>query len=64
MRALVTSSAVGLRDCARREPYRRLRETSRVETSVVFYDRGPQEAMTLQTPRRPSRAPKSRSKVQ
>ena len=61
---LVSSSAVGLRDLARRVPYRRLRETSRVETSVVRYDREPHEAVTMRTPRRPSRAPKSRSKVQ
>ena len=61
--ALASSSAVGLLNRARRVPYRRLRETSRVETSVVRYDREPHEAVTLQTPRRPSRAPKSLSKV-
>ena len=38
MGALVTSSALGLRDIARRVPYWRFRETSRVETSVVRYD--------------------------
>ena len=64
MGALVTSSAVGLRDLARRMPYWRLHETSKVETSVVRYDRGAHEAVTLRTLRLPSRAPKSRSNVQ
>ena len=59
--ALASSSAMGLRNLARRMPYRRLRETSRVETSVVRYDREPHEAVTLRATRRPSRAPKSRS---
>ena len=49
---------------ARRVPYRRLRETLRVETSVVRYDKGPHEAVTLRTSRRPFSAPKSHSKVQ
>ena len=62
--ALASSNAISLRDLARRVPYRRLRETSRIETSLVLYDREPHEAVTLRTPRRPSRAPKSRSKVQ
>ena len=62
--SLASSSAIGLLNLARRVPYRRLRETSRVETSVVRYDREPHEAVTLRTSRRPSRALKSRSKVQ
>ena len=64
MGALITSSAVGFRDLARRVPYSRLSETAKVETSVVRYNREPHEVVTLRTPRRPSRAPKSRSKVQ
>ena len=36
--ALASSCAVGLLNLARRVPYRRLQETSRVETSVVRYD--------------------------
>ena len=62
MGALASSSAVGLLNLARHVPYRRLRETSIVETSVVRYDRKPHEAVTLRTPRRPSRALKSRNK--
>ena len=64
LRALALSSAVGYRNLARRVPYRGLRETLRVETGLVQYDREPHETVTLRIPRRPSRAPKSRNKVQ
>ena len=54
----LASSAMGLRNLARRVPYRGLRETLRVETGLVQYDREPHETVTLRIPRRPSRAPK------
>ena len=64
--SMISLGVSNARSLTLRVPFRRMRETSRIETSVVHYrpKRHESATATLRPPRRPSRTSKSRTKLQ